>query len=192
MFGERAIFWVGEGFKHCLGVYTCSWITSTFFVPFHSDISFWLNFGVILDFWGPNGLFLGWGKGSKTVLGSTHVVEQLSFSMFSSILIFYFYLILGSFLTFLGRNGLFLGLGKSSNTGLESTHLVEQLSFSMFSSILTFDFYLFWGNFFSLGGPNRLFLGLGKSSNIFYNNPTPKNELVGAKEYLWALKYRLL
>ena len=65
--------------------------------------------GSFLTFWGPNGLFLGSGFGSKTVLGSTHVVEQLSFSMFSSILIFDFDLIFGSFLTFCGPNGLFLG-----------------------------------------------------------------------------------
>ena len=94
-------------------------------------------------------------------MGSTYVVEQLSFSLFFSILTFYFDLILGSFFTFWGPNGLFLGLGKGSNTVLGSTHVVEQLSFSMFSSILTFDFYLFYGNFFSFGGPNGLFLGLG-------------------------------
>ena len=52
------------------------------------------------------------GKGSKTVLGHTHVVEQLSFFMVPSILTFDFDLILGSFLTFWGANGLFLGLGK--------------------------------------------------------------------------------
>ena len=55
------------------------------------------------------GLFLRVGYGSTTVLGSTLVVEQLSFSMFSSILIYDFYLILGSFLTFWVPNGLFLG-----------------------------------------------------------------------------------
>ena len=45
-------------------------------------------FGVIfLLFWGPNELFLG----------STHVVEQILFSIVSSILIFDFGLILGSF-----------------------------------------------------------------------------------------------
>ena len=49
--------------------------------------------------------------GSKTVLWSTHVVEQLLFSMLPSILTFDFDLILGSFLTFCGPNGLFLGLG---------------------------------------------------------------------------------
>ena len=38
-------------------------------------------------------LYLGLGKGLKTVLGSTYVVEQLSFSMFSSILTFDFDLI---------------------------------------------------------------------------------------------------
>ena len=50
----------------------------------------------------------------ETILGSTHVVEQLlfsivPFSMFSSILTFDFNLILGSFFTFWGQNGLFLG-----------------------------------------------------------------------------------
>ena len=68
--------------------------------------------GSFFTFWGPNGLFLGSGFGSKTVLGSTHVVEQLSFSMFPSILTFVFDLILGSFLSFWGPNGLFLGLGR--------------------------------------------------------------------------------
>ena len=48
-----------------------------------------------------NFLFLGLWTGSKTVLGSTHVVEQLSFSMLPSILTFDFDLILGS-LDFLG------------------------------------------------------------------------------------------
>ena len=51
--------------------------------------------------------FWGLGKDSKTILGSTHVVEQLSFSMFPSILKFDFDLIWGP----LGPNGLFLGLG---------------------------------------------------------------------------------
>ena len=51
-------------------------------------------------FRGPNGLFLGLRKGSITVCGSTQVVEQLLFCMFSSIKIFEFYIILGSFLTF--------------------------------------------------------------------------------------------
>ena len=65
-----------------------------------------------MTFWGPNGLFLGLGKGSNTVLGSTHVVEQLSFSMFLSILIFDFYLILGSFFSFWVPTGYFLGWGR--------------------------------------------------------------------------------
>ena len=64
-----------------------------------------------MSFWVPNGLFLGSGNGPKTVLGSPHVVEQLSFSMLPSILTFDFDLILGSFLTFWGPNGPFLGLG---------------------------------------------------------------------------------
>ena len=42
-------------------------------------------------------------------MGSTHVAEQLLFSMFPSILTFDFALNLGSFLTFWGSNGLFWG-----------------------------------------------------------------------------------
>ena len=86
-------------------------------------------------------------------MGSTHVVEQLSFSMFLSILTFDFDLVLGSFLTFWGPNGLFLGLEKGSNTVLGSTYVVEQLLSSLFLSILTFDFDLILGSFFYFFGP---------------------------------------
>ena len=55
---------------------------------------FWGHFEL---FWGPNELFLGSGYSSRTVLGSTHVVEQLLFSIVPSILTLDFYLILGSF-----------------------------------------------------------------------------------------------
>jgi len=51
-------------------------------------------------------LRLGLGKGSKTVMGYTQVVEQLSLSMFPSFLTFDFDLILLSFFTFWGPNGL--------------------------------------------------------------------------------------
>ena len=94
-------------------------------------------------------------------MGSTHVVEQLSFSLFLSILTFDFDSILGSFFTFLGPNGLYLGLGKGSKTVLVSNHVAERLSFSMLPSILTFDFDLILGSFFTFWGPNGLFLGLG-------------------------------
>ena len=66
-----------------------------------------------------------------TVLGSTYVVEQLSSSLFFSILAFYFDLILGSFFNFWGPNGLFLGFEKGRNTVLGTTHVVEQLYFSI-------------------------------------------------------------
>ena len=83
------------------------------FLCFFSILTFYFDLilGSFFTFWGPNGLFLGLGKGSNTVLGSTHVVEQLSFSMFSSILTFDFYLFWGNFFSFGGPNGLFLGLG---------------------------------------------------------------------------------
>ena len=95
---------------------------------------------------GPNGLFLGLWKGSKTVLGSTHVVEQLSFSMLPSILTFDFDSILVPFLTCWGPNWLFLGLGWGSTIVLRSNHVVEQLFFFKVPSILTFDFDLNFGS----------------------------------------------
>ena len=94
-------------------------------------------------------------------MGSSHVIEQLSFSLCLLILIFDFGLILGSFLTFWSPNGLFLGLWKGSKTVLGSTHVVEQLLFSMLPSILTFDFDLILGSFLTFWGPNWLFIGLG-------------------------------
>ena len=54
-----------------------------------------LILGQFFTFWGPNGLLLGLGLGSTTVLGSTHVVKQLSFSLFLLILTFDFTLVLG-------------------------------------------------------------------------------------------------
>ena len=50
-----------------------------------------------------------------TVLGSTHVVEQLSFSMFPSTLAFDFDLMLGSFLTFFAIVGYFWYWGRVQN-----------------------------------------------------------------------------
>ena len=89
-------------------VYSCTCSTFILYVSVNSDIGFCLILGSFLTFWGPNGLFLGSGFGSKTVLGSTHVVEQLSFSMFPSILTFDFELISGVFFTFWSPSGLFL------------------------------------------------------------------------------------
>ena len=50
-------------------------------LPSILTFDFDLILGLFFTFWGPNGLFLALGKGSNTVLGSTHVVEQLYFSM---------------------------------------------------------------------------------------------------------------
>ena len=108
---------------------------------FPSTLTFDLDLilGSFFTFWNSNGLFLGLGKGSKTVLGSTHVVEQHSFYMFPLNLSF-FLLNVGAIFTFWGPNGLFLGLGYSSKTVLGSTHAVVQLSFCMFPSILVLGF----------------------------------------------------
>ena len=64
-----------------------------------------------MNFWGSNGLFLRLGKGSNTVLGSTHVVEQFMFGMIPSILTFKFDLFLGCFDCSFSPKGLILGSG---------------------------------------------------------------------------------
>ena len=66
------------------------------------------------------GYFGGWGRTRQLFWGSTYVVEQLSFSLFLSILTFDFDLILGSFFTFRGPNGPFLRLtpGFSGSLGV--------------------------------------------------------------------------
>ena len=100
---------------------------------------------------GPSGLFLVLGQGCTTVLGSTDVVEQLSFSMFPSILSFDFDSIWHTFLTFLGPYLVtFWGFGR-----------VHQLFWGLFiylnnfhfllPSILTFGFDFIWGNFLLFG-----------------------------------------
>ena len=74
----------------------------------HVIFSFFLFF---LLFEALNGYFWGPGRIQQIVLKSTHVVEQLSFSIVPLILTFDFDLISGSFSTVLGPNGLFLGPG---------------------------------------------------------------------------------
>ena len=71
-----------------------------------------LILGSFFDFGGPNGIFLGSIWGSKTILGYTHVVEQLLFSIVTLILNFDFDLIFGSFLTFWALMGYFWGWGR--------------------------------------------------------------------------------
>ena len=66
------------------------------------------------------------------VLGSTHVVVQLSFSMFPSNLAFDFDLMLGSFLTFWAIMGYFWNLGIVRKLFRGLLNVVVQLSFCMF------------------------------------------------------------
>ena len=80
---------------------------------------FYLILGLFFTFWVLMGYFGGWGQ-VQIVLGSTHLVQQLLFSLFPSILMFDFDLIMEFFSTLLGPNGLFLG----SKTVLGSTHVV--------------------------------------------------------------------
>ena len=101
-------------------------------------------------FWGPSGLFWELGSGSRIIVGSTHIVQQLFFSMFD------IDLILGSFFTFCGHNWPFLW---GSKTVLKSTQAVEQLSLSMLPSILTFEFDLILGLFLTFWPLMGCFLG---------------------------------
>ena len=68
-----------------------------------------------MAFLAKNMLFEGWGQ-VKIVLGPTHIVQHVLFSLFPSILAVDFDLILGLFWTFLDPNGLFLGSMWGSKT----------------------------------------------------------------------------
>ena len=80
--------------------------------PLNLTFDFDLIWGLFLTFWHPDGLFLASIWGSKTVLGSTHVVEQCSFFMIPWIVILEIDLILGSFLSFGALMGWFCGRRK--------------------------------------------------------------------------------
>ena len=79
--------------------------------------------------------------------GCTNVVEQLLFSMFSSIITFIFYLILRLFLTCWCPHGLFLWPDKGPKTVLDSTTVVEQHLFSMIPLIIILILTEFWAHF---------------------------------------------
>ena len=83
-----------------------------------------------MNFWGPNDLL--WG--SKTVLRSTHVVEQLSISIIASNMTFQFDLFLGSFLNLLGPNKLFWGQSR-----------VRKLVWGLLMELSNFYFLCLWG-----------------------------------------------
>ena len=159
---------VGVWLKNCFWVHSCSCSTFVLYVSVNSDISFYLLLGSFSTFCDSNRLLLGLSEGSTTVFGSTHAVEQLSFSIFLSILTFDFDLIFGSFLIFWGPNKLLLGLEKGSKIVLGYTHLVEQLSFSTFSLILTFEFYFIWGHFQFFWSLMGYFLGWGRVRKLFW------------------------
>ena len=141
-------FGVRVRFKNCLWFYSCSWTTFIFYVSFNSDFWCWPNFlfvclflGLFMDFWGPTGLFWGLGSGRKTVFGSTHIVQQLFFSMFPSILILEFDIILGVGLAFWGLMPI-LWQGKFSKNVLRSYYKAEN-----FHLCASFNYNLcFWSN----------------------------------------------
>ena len=78
-----------------------------------------LTFGALLGFFGGRNTL-------QNGFGCTNVVEQLLFSMFSSIITFIFYLILRLILTCWCPHGLILWPDKGPKTVLDSTTVVEQ------------------------------------------------------------------
>ena len=132
----------------------------------YSDIWFWFNFVLIFTFWCPNGLFLRWRKGAKTVLGSNHEVEQLQSFIFLSTLTFDCELMLVSIFTFWGLNELFLGW-----IGFENCFRVCSCSWTTFIFYGSFNSDIGWfnlevifgilmGYFCGWGRIRKLFLGL--------------------------------
>ena len=71
--------WALYGVQKLLGYTNVVEQLSFSMFPYILTFDFDLIWGPFLTFWGPNGLFLGLWKGLNTVLGSTHVVEELSF-----------------------------------------------------------------------------------------------------------------
>ena len=93
----------------------------------------------------------------KICFRSTHVAEQHIFSMFPSILIFYFIYIEGRFWLFVAKWAN-LRFGIRFKICFRSTHVAEQHTFSMSPSIFAL----------ALRGPKIMpFLGLGSGSNCF-------------------------
>ena len=76
-----------------------------------------------LFFFGPLGLIVWLGSGSKTFLEPTYVENQLWFWKYSPIFLFIIWPNLGPFLHFLGLSRLFLGLGSSSKKILRPTYI---------------------------------------------------------------------
>ena len=85
----------------------------------HSSAKFLIYKNIDFLVWAPSPasslMVFSWGRGriKKNVLGSTHVVEQLSFSMLPSFLTYDFDLIFRSFLTSWGPSGIFYGLANT-------------------------------------------------------------------------------
>ena len=81
-------FW-GQGRVQKLFFFHFTYVVEQLLFPMFSSIltfDFDLFWGSFFTLWVPNCLFLGLEYGSTTILGSTHVVKQPSFSMIPSIL----------------------------------------------------------------------------------------------------------
>jgi len=81
-------------------------------LPSNIAFVFELILGSFLAFWGPNGLFLEVRLRLKNCSGSTNLVEQLLFSILTSILTFDLYEIFGSFLYFWALMGYLWARGR--------------------------------------------------------------------------------
>ena len=101
------------------------------------------------------GYFQGWDQ-IQLVLGFTHIVQHLLFSLFPSIMTFDSDLIFGLFLTFWVKWSIW-GLGSGSKILLGST-----------PSILTFKFDLILGSFWLFGALMGNFCGWGRIQKLFW------------------------
>ena len=125
-------------------VYSYCWTTLNFICFLQLWLLIWLNFRLVLDLWGSNGLLLGSYRIQNSFWVYSCIWTTFIFSdSFNSD--FSLWLSYGVVFDFWGLNMLFLGTGSDSNTDFAPTHVVEQLSF-FFNDFFNFDFSV-WLNF---------------------------------------------
>ena len=110
-------------------------------------------------FLGPKGYFWVWDF-VTICFAATHIVQQLLFSCFPSILTFDFVLILGLFWIFGTQMVYFFWLWWFSKLFWGSLIKLQFFLFSLLPSIVTFVFDLNLGYFGLFWGPNGLFLAV--------------------------------
>ena len=115
-------------------------------------------------FFGGNRLF--WGLDQvRFTLGSTHVVEQLSFSLFLSISTFDFYSILGLFGALMGY---YWGWGRVQTLFWGLLMKLNNFIFLYYLSFWHLIFTWFWGYFWLFGDLTGYYWGWGRVQTLFW------------------------